>query len=394
MSEIQILTKQSGENEIRSYFNAILELSNLDNEFPVSLDNVWMLVYGRKEEAVRALTTSELFLKDVDYQVLRKNAENPKGGRPTFEYFLSISCMEFFIARKVRPVFEVYRQVFHKVANSVRSSEPVLTSSFDISNLTGRPHPTIMKDIRKILEQGAGADDFFKTYRPVETECGTRDYEAYNITPKGLLILSTGYAPLLRDRIAARFMEIVRGGNMETGIRPMPNPSCGNVPERMMPDYAKEYERRNAELWRIIEEKNRIIDGLKAGRQTAGELSPLPEDKPQRHETAAGRFKLPSARPHYPGTYLVNDMRCALMNERGICLRSRDIFRWLRREGWICSDGNAYNKPSEMAVRNGWMLPAVGNGKRNTDKSHFTPRLTESGYRTFVDTVMKKGGVL
>lgn len=24
--------------------------------------------------------------------------------------------MEFFIARKVRPVFEVYRQVFHKVA--------------------------------------------------------------------------------------------------------------------------------------------------------------------------------------------------------------------------------------------------------------------------------------
>ena len=70
------------------------------------------------------------------------------------------------------------------------------------------------------------------------------------------------------------------------------------------------------------------------------------------------------------------------------------LFRWLRREGWICSDGNAYNKPSEMAVRNGWMLPAVGNGKRNTDKSHFTPRLTESGYRTFVDTVMKKGGVL
>ena len=177
--------------------------------------------------------------------------------------------MEFFIARKVRPVFEVYRQVFHKVANSVRSSEPVLTSSFDISNLTGRPHPTIMKDIRKILEQGAGADDFFKTCRPVETECGMRNYEVYNITPKGLLILATGYAPLLRDRIAARFMEIIRGGNMETGIRPMPNPSCGNVLERMMPDYAKEYERRNAELWRIIEEKNRIIDGLRTGGQAA-----------------------------------------------------------------------------------------------------------------------------
>ena len=139
--------------------------------------------------------------------------------------------MEFFIARKVRPVFEVYRQVFHKVANSVRSSEPVLTSSFDISNLTGRPHPTIMKDIRKILEQGAGADDFFKTYRPVETECGTRDYEAYNITPKGLLILATGYAPLLRDRIAAIYAGITGGGSAHVSVQPPlrePNGKAGH----------------------------------------------------------------------------------------------------------------------------------------------------------------------
>ena len=32
----------------------------------------------------------------------------------TADYYLSTSCLEYFIARKVRPVFEVYRQVFHK----------------------------------------------------------------------------------------------------------------------------------------------------------------------------------------------------------------------------------------------------------------------------------------
>lgn len=32
------------------------------------------------------------------------------------EYYLSLSCLEYFIARKVRRVFEVYRQVFHKTA--------------------------------------------------------------------------------------------------------------------------------------------------------------------------------------------------------------------------------------------------------------------------------------
>lgn len=111
-----ILSKESSESEIKAYFNAVLKLSQSDDEFPINLDEVWMLVYGRKEEAVRVLTSSEQFIENVDYQVLRRNAENLKGGRPANEYKLTVSCMEFFIARKVRPVFEVYRQVFHKVA--------------------------------------------------------------------------------------------------------------------------------------------------------------------------------------------------------------------------------------------------------------------------------------
>lgn len=129
-----ILSKESSESEIKRYFNAVLELSKSDNEFPINLDEVWMLVYGRKEEAVRALTSSEQFIENVDYQVLRRNAENSNGGRPTNEYKLTVSCMEFFIARKVRPVFEVYRQVFHQSVWKVIESqnnpkrEPSLTT--------------------------------------------------------------------------------------------------------------------------------------------------------------------------------------------------------------------------------------------------------------------------
>lgn len=115
MANDLILSKESNDNDIKRYFEGVLKLSDAGNEFPVNLDLVWMLVYGRKEEAVRALTQDQQFIENVDYQVLRKNAENPKGGRPSNEYYLTISCMEFFIARKVRPVFEVYRQVFHKV---------------------------------------------------------------------------------------------------------------------------------------------------------------------------------------------------------------------------------------------------------------------------------------
>lgn len=118
LSNAIILSKESSESEIKAYFNAVLKLQQSSDEFPVNLDSVWSLVYGRKEEAVRALTSDPQFIESVDFQSLRRNAEqkNGRGGQNRVDYHLSISCMEFFIARKVRSVFEVYRQVFHAVA--------------------------------------------------------------------------------------------------------------------------------------------------------------------------------------------------------------------------------------------------------------------------------------
>ncbi len=111
--ETCILSLSSSTEDIKRYFKAILELSKLDVPYPVNLDYVWMLAYSRKDKAVTAL--KENFIESIDYQVFHQKGENPKGGRPTIEYHLSVSCMEFFIARKVRPVFDVYREVFHKV---------------------------------------------------------------------------------------------------------------------------------------------------------------------------------------------------------------------------------------------------------------------------------------
>lgn len=136
------LTKQSSDSEIKAYFIQVLNLSRSKEEFPVNLDEVWPLVFKFRADAVRALAKNNLFVKGIDYQVFSKNAENSEvlfhsenkhneatsdnaktdkddrnlGGRPQNIYMLSVPCLEFFIARKVRPVFEVYRQVFHKVA--------------------------------------------------------------------------------------------------------------------------------------------------------------------------------------------------------------------------------------------------------------------------------------
>lgn len=131
------LTKQSSDSEIKAYFIQVLNLSRSKEEFPVDLDEVWPLVYSRRDKAVRALRGGEIFVEGIDYQVFPQNGEKsevlPKNGkksdtchsndgkitvmgRPVNIYKISVPCLEYLIARKVRPVFEVYRQVFHKVA--------------------------------------------------------------------------------------------------------------------------------------------------------------------------------------------------------------------------------------------------------------------------------------
>lgn len=116
MNENLVLTKESVPSDIERYFRGVLALDQQEKVFSVNLDDVWQLCYPRKDHAVRELKAN--FIENVDFIVIPKNGENPQGGRPKDDYYLTSACLEYFVARKVRPVFEVYRRVFHHVANS------------------------------------------------------------------------------------------------------------------------------------------------------------------------------------------------------------------------------------------------------------------------------------
>lgn len=128
MEKELVLTRESSKEDIKKYFSAILELSKKIDKFPVDLDGTWMLVYDRKSDAVEALKRD--FIQDIDYQVLRQNPQNSNGGRPVDKYMLSVACLEFFIARKVRQVFEVYREVFHNTVSIVLESKYTLPDTY------------------------------------------------------------------------------------------------------------------------------------------------------------------------------------------------------------------------------------------------------------------------
>lgn len=107
------LTRESEKEMVKTYFGKVFELKQSGKEFPVNLDEVWPLVYGRRDVAVKTLKSD--FIEGVDFQSLRQKVERVQhGGQNRIEYFLSTDCLEYFIAKKVKSVFEVYRTVFHK----------------------------------------------------------------------------------------------------------------------------------------------------------------------------------------------------------------------------------------------------------------------------------------
>lgn len=135
-----IILKLEDISSIKRYFEFILSQTEKGEKFPIKLDDVFALVYSRKDKAVRALIDSDQFMQDIDYKVFPLNGENSNGGRPSMVYMLSVSCLEYFIARKVRSVFEVYRSVFHGcVYNEKRKLIP------DFSNPADAEDPAYQK---------------------------------------------------------------------------------------------------------------------------------------------------------------------------------------------------------------------------------------------------------
>lgn len=115
------MTLGDDEISIKKYFAKVIELSNSGEEFPIDLDDVWPLVYSRRDKAINTLVNNEQFVEDVDYKPLPLSVERKdgKGGQNRVNYRISLSCFEFLIAKKVRPVFEVYRRMFHKTVGGL-----------------------------------------------------------------------------------------------------------------------------------------------------------------------------------------------------------------------------------------------------------------------------------
>jgi Rha family phage regulatory protein len=81
-------------------------------------------------------------------------------------------------------------------------------SSLIVAEETGKRHDAILRDIRNLLSQGVDAHNFVETSY---TDKSNRQQICYNLTHKGVLILASGYNPVLREKIINRWEKLETG---------------------------------------------------------------------------------------------------------------------------------------------------------------------------------------
>lgn len=81
-------------------------------------------------------------------------------------------------------------------------------SSIEISELTGKPHANVMRDIKNLLIQGVSQINFDSaSYKDKQG----KERPMFNLTKKGCLILASGYNAVLREKIIDRWESLETG---------------------------------------------------------------------------------------------------------------------------------------------------------------------------------------
>jgi hypothetical protein len=118
-------------DKVRAYFEYLFDIEVRGDEFPVDLDVVWPMTYTAKHTAKKALIDSSDLFEGEDY-LLKQNLEHPErpsgaggGGLNKEKIFLSVSCFEYFVARKSRPIFEIYRLCRLEVAKAAKAKSSI-----------------------------------------------------------------------------------------------------------------------------------------------------------------------------------------------------------------------------------------------------------------------------
>lgn len=124
-------------------------------------------------------------------------------------------------------------------------------TSLQISEVTSKRHADVMRDIRNILGQGVNERNFaLVEYKDKKGE----SRPMYDLTPKGCLILASGYDPVLREKIVDKLEEYQQ--KEHTTMTALPD---FTNPAEAARAWAEQFEQRQIETKRAEEAEEQVL---------------------------------------------------------------------------------------------------------------------------------------
>lgn len=124
-------------------------------------------------------------------------------------------------------------------------------TSLQIAEVTGKNHKDVLRDIRNLIERGASERNFaLGEYK----DKNNQSRPMYELTPKGCLLLASGYDVVLREKIIDKLEEFQQ--KESAGMPTLPNFSN---PAEAARAWAEQYEQRQLESKRADEAEAEVL---------------------------------------------------------------------------------------------------------------------------------------
>jgi len=233
-------------------------------------------------------------------------------------------------------------------------------SSVEVAELIGKQHAHVMRDIRVLLEKGVCESNFGLTSY---SDAQGKTRPMYFLSPKGCLILASGYDPVLRERIIDKLEELQKARKaMQSTLPDFSNPA------EAARAWALQYEERER---LSIENKQQLV-------QIEAQQEQLQEQKPK---VAFADAVLSS-----PDSVLIGEL-AKILCQNGYKTGEVRLFEQLRKEGYLCSVGSDRNMPMQRYVEMGLFEVTKGTRSGKNGEQHVTrtTKVTQRGCQYFIN---------
>lgn len=218
-------------------------------------------------------------------------------------------------------------------------------SSLEIAEITGKRHADVLRDIRNLIEQGANERNFaLVEYKDKKGEIRP----CYNLTPKGCLILASGYDVVLREKIINRLEELEMQKKKNGGF---------SIPQTL-----SEALRLAADQQEEIEQQKLLIN------------------------EQAPKVAFANAIEASKSSCLVGEL-AKILTQNGYTIGQNRLFEWLRNNGYLGTKGEYYNIPNQTYIEQGLfdLKKGIRSGNDGVMHTTMTTKVTGKGQRYFIN---------